>query len=103
VFASANTGYPEELAAEGLVEEPVVFARNRLVIAVAPGSPVHSIEDLARPGLDLVICAGGVPCGDYARQVLARLPEAARAFVNGLLDGRGRMALAEAGFLPPPR
>lgn len=78
VFASANTEHPEELAAEGLVEEPVVFARNQLVIAVAPSSEIESIDDLGEPGLDLVLCAAGVPCGDYTIEVLDRLPAAER-------------------------
>jgi molybdate transport system substrate-binding protein len=78
VYAAANTAYPEQLAAEGLVSEPVVFARNRLVVIAAPDSGIESIEDLAEPGLDLVICAAGVPCGDYARELLDRMPGAER-------------------------
>ena len=34
VFASANTKLPDELYTEGLVEKPVVFAANELVLAV---------------------------------------------------------------------
>ena len=34
VFASANTKLPDELFEEGLVEKPVVFAANELVLAV---------------------------------------------------------------------
>src|SRR4051795_4449965 len=34
VFASANTKLPDQLHAAGLVEQPVVFAANRLVLAV---------------------------------------------------------------------
>ena len=78
VFASANTTYPEELAAEGLVEKPVAFARNELVLAVAPDSGIASIEDLGEPGTDVVIGAGGVPVGDYTREVLGRLPASER-------------------------
>src|ERR1044072_8951767 len=33
VFASANTKLPDELYKEGLVEQPVTFAGNRLVLA----------------------------------------------------------------------
>src|SRR5215213_10949778 len=33
VFASANTKLPDELHSEGLVEQPVIFAGNRLVLA----------------------------------------------------------------------
>jgi molybdate transport system substrate-binding protein len=32
----------------------------------------------------------------------AQQPEAARAFIHGLLDGEGARALEDAGFLPPP-
>jgi molybdate transport system substrate-binding protein len=175
VFASANTTYPEELAREGLVEKPVVFARNQLVLAVPADSEIQSIDDLAEPGVDLVIAAEAVPVGHYTRELLGRLPasereailanvrsqesdvkgvlgkvaqraadagfvytsdvaaagtdvreieiprrlepevaygiavvvdapnpEGAQAFVDGLLEGDGARALAEAGFLRPP-
>ena len=32
----------------------------------------------------------------------AKHPEQAKAFIEGLLDGRGSQALEDAGFLPPP-
>ena len=32
----------------------------------------------------------------------AKHPEEAKAFIAGLLDGAGRQALEDAGFLPPP-
>jgi len=109
VFASASTTYPEQLAAEGLVEEPVVFARNELVIAVAPDSPIESLGDLAGPELDVVIGAEGVPVGDYAREVLDRLPRGERAAiltnvrseesdVKGIV-GKVAQGAADAGFV----
>jgi molybdate transport system substrate-binding protein len=74
VFAAANTSLPERLHDEGLVGRPVVFAGNRLVIAVpADGAKVASIADLAEPGVKLAIGSAGVPIGSYARDVLARL------------------------------
>ena len=77
VFAAANTKLPEALFQEGLLEKPVVFARNRLVIAVPAGSRrVRSIEDLAEPGLDLAIGSESVPIGEYTRDLLDRLPRA---------------------------
>ena len=177
VFAAANTKLPGELYAKGLVEKPVVFAGNRLVIAVPDGSrKVRSVDSLARPGLRIAAGAPSVPIGSYTRAVLARLvgaqasaiernirsnepdvagvvakvaqgavdagfvyvtdvragggritgielpdrlqprvaygaavvrgaphPPEARQFVNGLLTGAGRRALAAAGFEPPPR
>jgi len=74
VFASANTKLPDELAAEGKLQKPVVFATNQLVLAVpADGAKVDSLEALERPGVTLVIGAEGVPVGDYTRAVLERL------------------------------
>jgi molybdate transport system substrate-binding protein len=73
VFASADTRNMDRLVAAGLVETPVMFARNRLEIAVARGNPkhVHGLADLARPGVSVVLEAAGVPAGDYTRSVLA--------------------------------
>ena len=41
VYAAANTKLPDQLFEEGLVEKPVRFAGNRLVIAVPAGSGRH--------------------------------------------------------------
>lgn len=177
VFAAANTALPAQLHAAGLVATPVVFAANRLVLAVpAHGARVRSLVDLARPGVTIAIGSPSVPVGAYTRTVLARLgaaqaravlanvrseepdvhgivgklaqgavdagfvyvtdvraaggalraiplparlqprvaygvavvngtrhPEAARAFVAGLLRGPGAAALRRAGFEPPLR
>jgi molybdate transport system substrate-binding protein len=75
VFASANTGLPWQLHKKGLVTRPVLFTANRLVIVVAHGDPlhIHSVHDLERPGLKIVMAAAGVPVGDYTRKVLKRL------------------------------
>jgi len=74
LYAAANTALPEELHAEGLVGEPVIFATNRLVLAVPPGSRIDALGDLAEPGLALAIGDEGVPVGDYTREVLGGLP-----------------------------
>ena len=73
VYAAANTSLPADLFKEGLVEKPVVFATNTLVLAVPAGSDITSIDDLSG---DVKIAIGqeGVPVGDYTREVLGRLP-----------------------------
>jgi molybdate transport system substrate-binding protein len=78
VFASANTKLPATLYAKGLVEKPVVFAANRLVIAVPRGSSVTRLADLERSGLTISIGTATVPVGSYTETVLARLPAGER-------------------------
>lgn len=75
VFASANTKLPDQLYAQGLVEKPVVFTRNELILIVPKSNParIHSVFDLQKPGVKLVIGAVGVPVGDYTRVVLHNL------------------------------
>jgi molybdate transport system substrate-binding protein len=76
VFAAANTRLPAELAGEGRVERPRTFASNRLVVAVAPGSRLDRLEDLAREGVTVATGAASVPVGAYTREVLGRLDAA---------------------------
>src|SRR3954469_4742138 len=63
VFASANTKLPDELHAEGLVERPVTFAGNRLVLAVPSGSDaaIGSLGDLERRGTTIAVGSESVP------------------------------------------
>ena len=72
VFASADTDNMEKATADDLVEDdPVDFATNTLEIAVPPDNPagVASLEDLAKPGTQVVVCATEVPCGAATQKV----------------------------------
>lgn len=72
VFASADTATMDELVADDLTAaDPQDFATNTLEIAVPPGNPagISSFADLAKPGVQLVVCAPEVPCGAAAQQV----------------------------------
>jgi molybdate transport system substrate-binding protein len=53
------------------VTAPVNFAQNRLTIVVPPGNPagIHTIADLARPGVKVVLADPSVPAGLYAQQM----------------------------------
>lgn len=109
VFASADTEYPQELFAEGLVEKPQVFARNELVIAVPEGSDIKSLADLTKPGVKLVIGDPSVPVGSYTRTVLGLLPAAQReAIMSNVVSEETEVAsivakleegAADAGFV----
>jgi molybdate transport system substrate-binding protein len=74
VYAAANTRLPGELEREGLLDEPVEFATNTLVLAVPAGSDLERLEQLARPGVKIAIGSESVPIGAYTREVLSRLP-----------------------------
>lgn len=75
VYAAASPRYPGELSEAKLVEEPQIFATNRLVVVVPSDNPaeIESVQDLRADGIKLVVGAEGVPIGDYTRTVLESL------------------------------
>jgi len=75
VFASANTALPNQLYAAGVVEKPVAFTRNTLVVVVPKSNPagIHSVYDLAREGVAVDVAAPAVPVGAYTLQVLKQM------------------------------
>jgi molybdate transport system substrate-binding protein len=73
VFAAASTTTMGTVTKAGdAVGSPVVFVRNELEIAVAPGNPlkIAALADLARPGVKVALCAPSVPCGAAAQKAL---------------------------------
>jgi molybdate transport system substrate-binding protein len=84
VFAAASPKQPAALYAKGLVEKPVEFATNKLVLIVPKSNPAHitSVADITKPGVKLVICNATVPCGDYARTAFANLGITTAAMKN---------------------
>ncbi|MGH3023573.1 MAG: molybdate ABC transporter substrate-binding protein [Gaiellaceae bacterium] len=108
VYAAASPRYPDELFEEGLVEEPRVFATNRLVLIVPVDNPagIESVEDLAAEGVKLVVGAEGVPIGDYTRTVLESMGATAvlenvvsnEEDVKGVV-GKITSGAADAGFV----
>jgi len=73
LFASADQANMDKLTKASLNGgPPQVFANNLLGIIVPAGNPkgVTGVQDLSRPDLKVVLCADGVPCGTYAKQIL---------------------------------
>ena len=109
VFAAASPKYPELLYQQGLVEKPIKFVTNTLVLIVPKSNPagIHSVMDLTRPGVKLVIGDATVPVGSYTRTVLNTLGITAavmknvvsqEADVKGVL-GKVALGEADAGFV----
>jgi molybdate transport system substrate-binding protein len=74
VFASASPAWMDDVDGHAGVSDRVNFARNKLVIITPPDDPagVSTYADLGKPGVQIVLGAGGVPVGDYARESLRR-------------------------------
>jgi len=102
VFAAASPKYPEQLYQKGLAEKPIPFATNTLVVIVPKSNPahIHSVFDLAKPGVKVVIGDPGVPIGAYTRTVLGNLGIAdavLRNVVSQEPDVRGVLAKVALG------
>jgi molybdate transport system substrate-binding protein len=76
VFASANQHWTTVLQqAHLLAGAPRDFAGNLLVVIVPTANPgrIVRLQDLARPGIKLVLGVQAVPVGHYSRALLAKL------------------------------
>ncbi|MGE3075827.1 MAG: molybdate ABC transporter substrate-binding protein [Dehalococcoidia bacterium] len=73
VYASADTNQMKNVADKGNVEESAIFVKNTPVVVVPKGnSTVAKFDDLANPGVRLVLAAAEVPVGNYAREILQK-------------------------------
>ena len=74
VFASASKSYMDLLVTDGFVAKdvPQTFLNNKLVVILPANNPaaLEKLEDLAKPGIKLVLAAEAVPVGKYALQAL---------------------------------
>ena len=76
LFASADDRWMSYASEHELIDgNAKSFARNRLVVITPVSNPgrVDRLEDLARPGVKVLVGVETVPAGRYARQVLARI------------------------------
>jgi len=78
VFASADEPNMQGAQKEGTIaSEPRLFVRNQLVAIVPAANPaqVMRLQDLAKPGVKLVLTNKEVPVGNYSRQALAKMSQ----------------------------
>lgn len=108
LFASASPVNTQRLYRAGLVGKPVTFTANRLALVVPKSNPagIHSVYDLQRKPVKLVVANPAVPVGAYTRTVLRKmgLSSVLSKVVSQETDVRavtGKVALgqADAGFV----
>lgn len=91
VFASANTKEMDTLAAGSFIASDASqrFLTNKLVVILPENNPagIETLEDLAKPGIKLVLAAEEVPVGRYSRDSFALMDT---SFGNNFMN----MALA---------
>lgn len=73
VFASADQKNMAKVTDAGLATGAQPFATNVLTLVVPKGNPgkITGLTDLAKPGLNVVLCAAEVPCGAASKTLLA--------------------------------
>ena len=118
VFASADERWMSYVAARGLLQDSSrIFARNPLVVIIPRANParIQRLQDLAKPGVKLVLGADAVPVGRYTRsalQALAHDPAFVDDFATRVLRnvvseeenvksvvGKVQLGEADAGFV----
>jgi molybdate transport system substrate-binding protein len=97
VFASADTKNMDKVST--LVDTPQTFAKNTLMIAVAPGNPknIKTLADTEKSGVKLVLADPSVPAGNYARQAYQKAGLPAPKPVSNELDVKSTLAKVESG------
>jgi len=77
VFASANPAQMQAVIEAGRIEAgtEALFVSNRLTIVVPADNPagIRSLEDLAQPGVLLILAVEGVPVRQYTDEIVAAL------------------------------
>ncbi len=78
VFAPANPIQMQTVMDAGRIEagSEKLFVSNRLAVIVPSDNPANitALEDLAQPGVQLILAVEGVPVRQYTDQIVAALP-----------------------------
>jgi len=105
VFASADETNMDNVVAEELATDPVVFVENRLSIGVQQGNPksIATLEDLENEDLVVALCNEECPAGRYALEIFDNAgvtvePDSLEADVRGVLTRVG-LGEADAGLV----
>lgn len=106
VFASADMGHPQRLAAAGRSAAVVLFARNRLCGLASPKVGATSdnlLEKLLDPAVKLGMSTPKAdPSGDYAMQLYGKA-ESIRAGAQAALEKKALRLTGGPDSPPPPK
>ena len=90
LFASADSEQMDALLQAGLItDQPVDFAANQIVFLVNKDFGPATRQDLAAPGVSIVLALPQAPAGRYSRAVIAQMrnhPEYGSTWANGILS-----------------
>ncbi len=79
LFASANATQMQKVIDAGWIAAGTeqAFVSNRLTVIVPADNPagISALEDLAQPGVLLVLAVEGVPVRDYTDEIVAKMAE----------------------------
>jgi len=89
VFASANPAQLQAVVDAGRIAagSEALFVSNRLTVIVPADNPagITTLEDLAQPGVQLILAVEGVPVRQYTDEIVAALPAEFQAQFYGNL------------------
>lgn len=78
VFASANPAQMQNVIDNGRIAAgaAALFVSNRLTVVVPADNPadIGALEDLAEPGVQLILAVEGVPVRQYTDEIVATMP-----------------------------
>ena len=113
VFASADVRHMDMLAQKGLVQPPITFAHNKLVVVVAKNlaPPIQNLTDVPSASR-IVVGVPEVPVGQYTLHILQQatssMPDfqtrieakvVSREFDSRQILAKVRLGAAQAGFV----
>jgi molybdate transport system substrate-binding protein len=84
IFASASGAWMDAVEEDPGVTDRTDFVKNRLILVTPQDNAagIRSLDDIAQPGVQLVLAAEGVPVGDYARELFNNAGIANAALAN---------------------
>lgn len=103
LFASADLGQPQRLAAEGKGGPVILFTRNRMCLLARPAlgiTPANMLDRLLDPHVRLATSTPGAdPGGDYAWAVFARA-DAVHPGAKAMLENKALKLVGGPGTKP---